>query len=139
MGKFKQLLSDNKLSEEALEEGHHPNIERSKFAGRSSHITHIGYGHNDVFHITKTNGPKSNWYQAVGQKTKKVFTGKGLGEISKKLREEVNEAKVKIHPEFMSDLLKRGWKTDTIKKADKERKQFAAGKREINRLKKQGK
>lgn len=46
---------------------------------------HIGYGGSDVYHVQKSNGPKSDWYHAVGQKSGDVLTGKGLGEISAKL------------------------------------------------------
>jgi hypothetical protein len=49
---------------------------------------HVGYAAaGDVYHIQKSNGPKSNWYSAVQQNGNDVFSGKGLGAISQKLQE----------------------------------------------------
>lgn len=47
---------------------------------------HVGYGGGDVYHIQKSNGSKSNWYSGVGQRTGNVVSGKGLREISHKLK-----------------------------------------------------
>lgn len=46
---------------------------------------HIGYGGGEAYHIQKSNGDKSNWYSAVGQRSGAVVSGKGLGQISAKL------------------------------------------------------
>lgn len=116
MGKFKQLLAETEINEFA-------NIDKNlRGAGK-----HVGYGHGDVFHIQKSNGNKSPWYSAIGQKTKKVLTGPSLKHISQKLGESVNEG----------DYEKIKAAKNAAKR--KEDKHFASAKREIDRLKKQGK
>jgi hypothetical protein len=47
---------------------------------------HVGYSAGDVWHIQKSNGPRSNWYSGVRRSNGDVISGKGLGAISQKLQ-----------------------------------------------------
>jgi len=48
---------------------------------------HVGYSAGgDVWHIQKSNGPKSDWYSGTRQGNGDTVSGKGLGAISRKLQ-----------------------------------------------------
>jgi hypothetical protein len=63
--------------------GSYPNIDKN-LRGPGKHSGYSAAG--DVWHIQKSNGPKSDWYTGVRQSNGDVISGKGLGAISQRLQ-----------------------------------------------------